>query len=858
MRKQIVASILVLVILLRVDVVCGFSVPIHRAVTIEKLSTITAQVAGQTKTFSQRALDQIANANAATDNTSSAALFHPERHFTNESFADSTTRLVNLKNEIIMNLTSNPPNGTKARELLGTALHTVQDFYSHSNWVELGNAGINTDLGRNIVANPSTTLQTCPTDPDMLGAGGGGGLTSAYFVGLSFNRNEIGCGPLPFPGKCYHGNETTACPGINKDNDVARNDVPPSPFHSQARTAAELATKQYVEDILSVIAGNDKAVSALLDLKGTIGFVIDDTGSMGEEISGVKSVITAIVNVLKLFPLTTPENWLLERFGDPGVGPAFVTDNANALLNAVNGLSASGGGDCPELSQTALLEAIDRAFPNSRLFVFTDASAKDAALTNAVISRAQERSVKINYLLTGSCSPIDQAYVRGAEETGGQLFFINQFEVDKIFNLIEPQLSGNLETILATKGQLSGGIRAFDVPVDSTIQRLVVTVSTNPANPMGLRRPNGNLVSPSDPDARITDLSSGRLITIEAPAAGVWRVELSGSGDFSVVAGGVSPIEFRRFDFVEPNADVIHGGYFPIPGQPLAGANSIGEATILGPFATASFKLVDENGNTIQAINLARNFPDAARDHFLGGFVPPSTPFRVVANGTDSNGLQYQRQFSTVYRAQVVGVKVEGLTSATVTPGTTTAFSFTVTNLGSPATLSINVVNSLGFVTGVNPTLLTLGTGASATANVNVSVPAGTPEGTSFTVTMTATRTDNPTVFNSATLNLVVQGKVFDTCIQDDSNGNKLQFNSPNGDYQFTRCGSNGFTLSGTGTVTIKGSVITLQHNASDRRVTAIIDNSVKRATASIQVFSLGTTFTIADRNTANNTCGCP
>lgn len=98
---------------------------------------------------------------------------------------------------------------------------------------------------------------------------------------------------------------------------------------------------------------------------------------------------------------------------------------------------------------------------------------------------------------------------------------------------------------------------------------------------------------------------------------------------------------------------------------------------------------------------------------------------------------------------------------------------------------------------------------------------------------------------------------MFDTCIQDDSNGNLLELNSTTGDYQFTVC-ANGFVTGGTGAITVRGSLITLQHYASDRRVLAKIDNSVKKATASIQVFALANTFTIGDRNTMNNTCLCP
>ena len=96
----------------------------------------------------------------------------------------------------------------------------------------------------------------------------------------------------------------------------------------------------------------------------------------------------------------------------------------------------------------------------------------------------------------------------------------------------------------------------------------------------------------------------------------------------------------------------------------------------------------------------------------------------------------------------------------------------------------------------------------------------------------------------------------FNTCIQDDSTRDVLSFNSTTGQYQFTRC-STGFTLSGTGVVTTKGSTVTLVHNAPDRRITATLDKAGHKGSASIQVNALHATFSITDRNTLNDTCTC-
>jgi hypothetical protein len=66
----------------------------------------------------------------------------------------------------------------------------------------------------------------------------------------------------------------------------------------------------------------------------------------------------------------------------------------------------------------------------------------------------------------------------------------------------------------------------------------------------------------------------------------------------------------------------------------------------------------------------------------------------------------------------------------------------------------------------------------------------------------------------------VPAGPTFDTCLKDNSTGNLFQFNSTTGQYLFTRC-SDGFTLSGTGTVTMPNGIRLLTDRKPDRRISA-------------------------------------
>ncbi len=139
----------------------------------------------------------------------------------------------------------------------------------------------------------------------------------------------------------------------------------------------------------------------------------------------------------------------------------------------------------------------------------------------------------------------------------------------------------------------------------------------------------------------------------------------------------------------------------------------------------------------------------------------------------------------------------------------------------------------------------------------NVMVVCSPPSGSAFprgTTTVTCTASDG--AGNTATCTFTVT--VFDVCVQDDTTRDTLLFNSQSGDYLYRRCGAGGFTLSGRGSARVQGSLFTLDHNATDRRLLARVDNSVKKATASVQIFPPSVSYTITDRNTADNTCVCP
>ena len=186
-----------------------------------------------------------------------------------------------------------------------------------------------------------------------------------------------------------------------------------------------------------------------------------------------------------------------------------------------------------------------------------------------------------------------------------------------------------------------------------------------------LIRPNGQPVTEFDPDVKFSELLQVQIgerfagnrptYIVTTPQPGIWHVQVSGTSqwttppNFTVVARGNSPIEFGTFEFVYKQEDV-HGAYFPLPGMPLAGTAATARALVEPRPASPTFRMVNEQGTTLQTLALSNDDPGAKPDFFLGGVSLPTVRFSIVLNATDANGVQVQRQFPTVFRGETVAV----------------------------------------------------------------------------------------------------------------------------------------------------------------------------------------------------------
>lgn len=305
----------------------------HQLITNAALAPSRAQFVhlknGSQIGFAAEALAEIWDANAAVDDDwvgsrlerkFAGTFFDSDFHFDEELFDRGSRNLISWRADIVV-LAKRKEFG-KARRMLGRSLHSVQDFYAHSNWVE-PKIGVPAsfplpELGEKILSQPGTTgTPPCTrtglvTDANLTSGWYSiamhAGFTSEIANGRDFQTvlNDFGwytnlwaaaqktVASLheEFPdNKCVHGGDHG--PGLNKDDRKRTGFV-------DARDYAIRGSKQFFNYVLRDLAGNDEALCGLLGQESSRECTSVATNTPPIAVFST-SLVTAAVNTAILF-----------------------------------------------------------------------------------------------------------------------------------------------------------------------------------------------------------------------------------------------------------------------------------------------------------------------------------------------------------------------------------------------------------------------------------------------------------------------------------------------------------------------------------------------------------------------------
>jgi von Willebrand factor A domain-containing protein 7 len=355
------------------------------------------------------------------------------------------------------------------------------------------------------------------------------------------------------------------------------------------------------------------------------------------------------------------------------------------------------------------------------------------------------------------CGRSDPAYIRTANETGGVPMFLQPSEVEKSFHLVRESSRNDVSDVFWATGKIDGRAQTVQIPVDSVTKRITFTFSVDTqGGALSLIQPSGRRTSQAA-DTEITELTCGRIVTVNSPEPGTWRAEITGTGVFWLEAQAQSDIYFISVEFVRRGGRPGHEGLFRIQGQPVSGAPATLQTSMSAESAeTTEFQLVSERGEIIQRLPMRTVNSDREFLEFVGALELPTTAFRLAVTGRDRNGRQYQRFFHTLFHAESVEVSpMSDLDD--LTAGSTSQMAFSIRNAGPARRFKVTVTDAHRFATKVEPSELSLGSGESATIRVDLAVPAGAKSGGGDDLIVLASSTTGPATSNSSVVHISVR-----------------------------------------------------------------------------------------------------
>jgi hypothetical protein len=186
---------------------------------------------------------------------------------------------------------------------------------------------------------------------------------------------------------------------------------------------------------LMATAGNTLSDKDLKVQNIKLALVIDDTGSMTEEIAGVRTGMSNAIVRFQQISQQTGEPFpdvAIITFKD-SVTTRLISNNPTRLQSIISGITATGGDDCPESSNAALQTAGRFLRNRGEAVLATDADSRpDGPHRTTVETQYRAKSLKLSTLLSGICP---NSLTTGEEE--------NSFNAEQNCSIF--QSSSNLE-----------------------------------------------------------------------------------------------------------------------------------------------------------------------------------------------------------------------------------------------------------------------------------------------------------------------------------------------------------------------------------------------------------------------------
>ncbi|XP_075228407.1 hemicentin-1-like isoform X2 [Lycorma delicatula] len=380
----------------------------------------------------------------------------------------------------------------------------------------------------------------------------------------------------------------------------------------------------------------------------SLAFVFDATGSMWDDLVQVREGAAKILSAMLERPDKPIYDYVLVPFRDPDIGPVTVTKDHEHLMQMLSAIDVYGGGDCPEMSVAAVRQALEVSRPNSYIYVFTDASAKDHNLINEVLPLIQEKLSKVVFVMTGDCGDPNHVaysvYQKIASTSSGQVYHLQKADVNEVLNFIRlslphtPQKVNLLSVDHVGDAAKKKSRHNLSLPIDKTLSEFTVSVSGKKAT-LGVVDPDGAPAVPPKVTS-LLNLENVKVVSIKEPDPGLWTLKVGSDSQYTVRSTGLSSSDFGYGFSLQPTKNKQETSLRPLKGAPSCLLIWATEPKELDKFKKV--ELIGLNGKVYDTLSLEPVEGEAGM-YRTKSFLPPDEFFYLTVHGVSTDGHDFKR-----------------------------------------------------------------------------------------------------------------------------------------------------------------------------------------------------------------------
>jgi hypothetical protein len=203
---------------------------------------------------------------------------------------------------------------------------------------------------------------------------------------------------------------------------------------------------------------------------------------------------------------------------------------------------------------------------------------------------------------------LDPSHFQVTEGSGGHLLLLAPAEIADAATLLIA-FDKHRETVFRLAGAINPGVHEFRVPIDSTIESVVFSISVQCLQNASVTRPSGAPLTAGDGVTDLSNFQAERMLIVERPETGVWTIR-----------------EISRV--------------------PSPGVENVVKIDISGAATDVQGAIVNAALRRIAPLTLTAG--DTAGS-YVGRFTPGAQGFRVMIEGKTTDGVPFQRVHAPLF-----------------------------------------------------------------------------------------------------------------------------------------------------------------------------------------------------------------